>query len=311
MVDWPFNAAIAQTSTLIGSDDANNSQATTNVVPNPDGSMLERQEYMQALLAGTFGLASFPAGASPANDVSLAEVIRAIWGILNGTASGENGVATWPTAAVYGNNVSLAEVIAWIMDGVRRGTGTALATNESLADILYATNGIATFPSAAVPANSASLAAVLRENYNQSERGIASSAAVLATGTTIFTVAGGPILIKQLLSICQVGADSTAATLQWSADGTLGSATTFTAASASRANQAAGDAIVCNFTALNTAPDLVANGVGLGPVIARTGIHVPAGIITTTIGSGPTTTGTYIHYMRYAPMSRGVTVTAS
>lgn len=150
----------------------------------------------------------------------------------------------------------------------------------------------------------------LEDVIDQADKCVATGAGLLVTATTAFTVAGGPIHILYLLSICMVGADSTAATLQWSADGTAGSATTFTAASASRANQAAGDMIVCNFTALNTAPDLVANGVGLGPVLAR-GIIVPAGIITTTIGSGPTTTGTYRHYMRYRPIGPGVTVTAA
>lgn len=142
------------------------------------------------------------------------------------------------------------------------------------------------------------------------DRAVATGAAVLATGTTVFTIVGGPIHIFNLLSICQVASDSTAATLQWSADGTQGAAATFTGASASRANQAVGDMIVCNFTALSTAPDLVANGVGLGPVLAR-GIIVPAGIITSTIGSGPTVTGTYKHFLRYRPLGPGVTVTAA
>lgn len=143
---------------------------------------------------------------------------------------------------------------------------------------------------------------------DQSDRFAQTGAALLVTGTTVFTIAGGPILIYSLLSICQVSSDSTAATLQWSADGTLGAATTFTGASASRASQAAGDFIIANFTALTTAPDLVANGVGLGPVATR-GIIVPAGIITSTVGSGPTTTGTYKHYIRYTPLATGVSVT--
>jgi hypothetical protein len=178
----------------------------------------------------------------------------------------------------------------------------------SASDQLSGGVGVAGYPSSAAPADGVSIAEVLREIYDQSEKAVQTAAALLVTGATKFTIAGGPILITQLLSICQVGADATAATLQWSADGTQGSAATFTGASASRANQAAGDMIICNFTALTTAPDLVANGVGLGPVIARTGIIVPAGIITTTVGSGPTTTATYTHHLRYRPLSRGVTV---
>lgn len=143
------------------------------------------------------------------------------------------------------------------------------------------------------------------------ERSVSTRApALLVTGATIFTVSGGPIHITELISLCMVGGDATAATLRWDADGTVGAATAFTAASLSRANQAAGDMIVCNFTALATAPDLVPAGVGLASVKTR-GIIVPEGIITTTVASGPTVTGTYLHFMRYDPLGRDVTVSAA
>lgn len=132
---------------------------------------------------------------------------------------------------------------------------------------------------------------------------------VLVTATTTFVVGGGPIFIEELISLCVATCDATASTLQWSADGTVGSATTFTAASASLANFAAGGMVVCNFTAINTAPDLITNGVGLASVKTR-GIIVPEGIITTTIGTG-STTGTFKHYMRWRPMGSGCTVTPS
>lgn len=133
--------------------------------------------------------------------------------------------------------------------------------------------------------------------------------AVMVTATTIFTVAGGPIHIEELISLCLAANDGTASTLQWSADGTVGAATVFTAASASLASFAAGGMVVCNFTALNTAPDLITAGVGLASVKTR-GIIVPAGIITTTIAVG-STTGTWQHFIRYKPMGSGVTVTAA
>lgn len=139
-------------------------------------------------------------------------------------------------------------------------------------------------------------------------------AALLATGTTVFTVAGGPIRITDLFSYVIVGGDTTAATLQWSADGTVGAATVFTAASSSLASLAAGGIVYCNFTALNTAPVITQTaGVALaGPTTSTGGgIYVPAGIITMTIGSGPTVTATYQHFMRWIPMARGVTVTAA
>lgn len=133
--------------------------------------------------------------------------------------------------------------------------------------------------------------------------------AVMVTATTVFTVHGGPIHLFALVSECITANDGTASTLQWSADGTVGAATTFTGASASLASAAAGTFAVCNFTALSTAPDLVTTGVGLGPVLTR-GIIIPAGIITTTIAVG-STTGTWKHYMRYTPLANNVTVTAA
>lgn len=133
-----------------------------------------------------------------------------------------------------------------------------------------------------------------------------SNAAVLVNGTTIFTISGGPIHITELISECITANDTTASTLRWSADGTLGSATTFTGASASLASAVAGTFLICDFTALTTAPAIVVPGVGLASVKTN-GIIVPAGIITTTIGTG-SSTGTWRHYMRYQPMKPGVRV---
>src|SRR6185369_1452642 len=79
-------------------------------------------------------------------------------------------------------------------------------------------------------------------------------AALLVDGTTVFTVGGGPILITHLVSYVIVGGDTTAATLKWNADGTVGAATDFTGASSSLASLAAGGIVYCNSTAINTAP---------------------------------------------------------
>jgi hypothetical protein len=137
-------------------------------------------------------------------------------------------------------------------------------------------------------------------------------AALLVDGTTVFTIAGGPILITHLLSYVIVGSDATAATLKWNADGTVGAATDFTAASAALTSLIAGAVVYCNFTTISTAPVITQTaGVALAGPAAATGggIYVPAGIIKMVIGSGPTVTATYQHFMRWIPMARGVTVT--
>lgn len=149
------------------------------------------------------------------------------------------------------------------------------------------------------------------DGYGQST---VTGAAILANGTTLFTIAGGPIRITDLLCYCIVGGDSAASTLQYSADGTVGAATTFTGASSSLASLAAGGVVYCNLTALTTAPVITQTaGVALaGPTTSTGGgIYVPAGIITMVIGGADSTTGTYKHYMRWIPLARGVTVTAA
>lgn len=79
---------------FIGADNNNNAVATTNVVANADGSVLERLEEVQQQLSGTTGVATYPAAAAPANNVSLAEVIRSIYDrqLGDGTNAGTNSL---------------------------------------------------------------------------------------------------------------------------------------------------------------------------------------------------------------------------
>lgn len=136
------------------------------------------------------------------------------------------------------------------------------------------------------------------------ERCIYTAAAVMVNGTDIFTVAGGPILIYQLGALCITANNGTASTLQYRADGTDGSATTISGASASLANAAAGTIAACVAGTLATAPAVYANGVGIAGTV---GIIVPAGIIEIVIGVG-STTGTWRHFMRWAPLAPGASV---
>lgn len=141
--------------------------------------------------------------------------------------------------------------------------------------------------------------------FDQSEKSIIKAAAVMVNATTVFTITGGPIEILQIGALCMTANDATASTVQWSADGTDGAATTITGASASLASAAAGTIVAAVPGTLATAPAVYANGVGIGATVP---IIVPAGIITTTIGVG-STTGTWRQFMRYRPLKEGVTVT--
>ncbi len=133
------------------------------------------------------------------------------------------------------------------------------------------------------------------------------SAAVVTNGLDIFTIAGGPILIYQIGSLCITANGATASTFQYQADGTDGAATTISGASASLANATAGTIVTAVPGTLATAAAVYANGVGLGTNLP---IIVPAGIVEVVVGVG-STTGTWRHFLRYAPLTTGVTVTAA
>ena len=136
------------------------------------------------------------------------------------------------------------------------------------------------------------------------DKSIFSAAAVMVTGTDIFTISGGPIQILALGAVCITANNGTASTLQYRADGTDGAATTITGASASLASAAAGTIVAAVPGTLATAPAVYAAGVGIGATVP---IIVPAGIIEIVVGVG-STTGTWRHFMRYKPLAEGVTV---
>jgi len=139
-----------------------------------------------------------------------------------------------------------------------------------------------------------------------SPRTVESAAAVMVNGDTIFTVAGGPIEILHLMSVCITANDATASTLQYSqTHATLGAAT-MSGASASLANAAAGSFVTLQKTALNTAALLSTEGVTISSTGPSTIIMLP-GLIKVVIGTG-STTGTWKHYLTYRPLATGVTV---
>jgi len=129
-------------------------------------------------------------------------------------------------------------------------------------------------------------------------------AAVLVNGATLFTVTGGPILIKELAAVCITDNDATASTLQFSADGDDGSAVTISGASASLSSKTAGTIVATVPGTLATALAVYNNGIGITGTVD---IVVPAGIITAVVGVG-STTGTWKIVMRYQPLTAGVSV---
>ncbi len=131
--------------------------------------------------------------------------------------------------------------------------------------------------------------------------------------TTIFTVAGpanAAWKILDLISVCVTTNNTNGATQQWQFDGTLGTATTISVASASLASLVAGDMTVLEMTALTTAVRIVATGTsgGLGPAAGHIGLYMNGpGVIQNIIGTAATT-GTWNHIIRWKALSRGVSI---
>ena len=148
-----------------------------------------------------------------------------------------------------------------------------------------------------------SIIAYIKGLFSFSEKQATSATAVMVNGNTIFT-ATGDIQILGLVSECITGNDATASTVQYQAAPTVGVAATFSAASASLANAAAGASLSLIGTTLATAPNLVASGANLG---MTNPLFCPAGTIKIVVGVG-STTGTWKHYIRYRPLEVGATV---
>lgn len=131
----------------------------------------------------------------------------------------------------------------------------------------------------------------------------------MVNGDVLFTIAGGPIQILNLMSTCITANDTTASTLQFNSTPNYGSAKTFSAASATLASATIGTTVLLTPTALTTAPTIITGangGVQLG-LVAQNHITILEGTITIVIGVG-STTGTWRHSIVYLPMAPGVTI---
>lgn len=154
-----------------------------------------------------------------------------------------------------------------------------------------------------------SAAGTLQITDDIGEKAVVSGTAVMTNGDTVFTIAGGPIDIIDILSECITANGVGATTMQWQSNPTVGSAATISGASASLASATAGTTVRLAPTALSTALTIATaanGGVQLGTNVANI-ISVQPGTLKLVIGTGPTT-GTWKHYLRYQPLSTGVTV---
>lgn len=204
-------------------------------------------------------------------------------------------------------NVLERDVIGNKTDAVLTAVGTtkslAAYVKTLLQNLGFLADAAVYFP------GSASIQAYIKGNADLQENVAVSGAAVMSNNLVVFNIAGGPLEILALESICQTANDATASTLQWTATGTLGATSaTITGATATLANAVIGTNVAAQLTALATAPVINANGVNI--LATPGGIVIPAGTLKLTIGVG-STTGTWKHYLRYRPLATGVSVTAA
>lgn len=187
------------------------------------------------------GAAGYAASGGSGNAIAAGDLsaIASTVNTINAQQAGTAGIASWPTAAAYANDVSMAEVLAYIQNAVRNGSGTAMATNKSIADAL-GTDGNATTDSAVsivgiLGSNTATTAfastnvtanadgnILEREEYIQTDllalpRCVEKSdGAVLSGDDVIFNITGGPIKILEITGIVttDIGAGATNVKLQ-------------------------------------------------------------------------------------------------
>jgi len=280
----------------------------------PEGEYRLITDYVSA--TGTFTINNFGTALAP-NDEVLVLHKSIVNDINNVSYTGTNTAASTTAPVVdklagFGNDYFDDQ---WFMTVIKDAAGSSAAPEGETRLITGYVSATGTFTVTAFGTALADgdivsvVSKNLIETHVQGEKSSTTSTAVMTNGDTIFTVANGPIEILSLVSECITLNDATASTLQYSADPETGVATTFSGASASLANAAAGSAVVLNGTALTTAPDVV------DPLVALTGVHTRGvianrGVITIVIGVG-TTTGTWVHRLRWRPLSSGVTVVAT
>lgn len=143
----------------------------------------------------------------------------------------------------------------------------------------------------------------INDTQRFTEYSVEKDASVLTNGMTLFTITGGPIVVRQLILTCVTANDATASTVQFQAV-TSQASTTFSGASASLARAAAGTMIVFSPGNLTTAPTVTTNSAVAG---ASNAIVVEEGEIRLVVGVG-STTGTWKAVMTYLPAGNNVEV---
>lgn len=291
---------------FIGVDDANNAAATTNVVANRDGSVLERIEYLYDLLV----------------DDETTNLI--------GVDDADNSAAT--TSVVANQDGSVLERLEQIQEAVNNGSGTSIATNKSIVDLLGTTGAALVddalsvvgilgvndadnaFVSSSVTAN-ADGSILERLEYVQS-LGLSMPMSCVKTGGTvennttddIFTITGGPVFAQIYGYVTTIIGGAANGKLQITT--TTPSATVELNAGAVAIDGDAAGTVYYNVGATSVFTPVTAGVVLLDPVtVEPTWFLLPAG--TVKFHSSAAQTGAISWYMRYIPLGPSSIVAAA
>lgn len=292
------------------------------------------------------GVTTWPAAATYGNGVSIAAVEAYIQdGVRRGAGTilpaatslydllaGTNGIpVAWPTPAAYAGGVSMAAVLAYVQAAIRNGTGgTALATNKSLYDAIGSdgttpvstttslfgaigiNNATNNWVSSAVTVNrTGSIFNRLADLIDQEEKSVATTvAAGLILGTTaLFTITGGPIIVKAMYAICTLANGAGGSTMQFAVNATAGGAITLSGASSTLANAVAGT-VVWPVGVFATAATVLAPPAAIATAALGTQFQVPPGTLQAIIGTAAMT-GSWQFVLSYTPLQPGIVVAAS
>ena len=181
---------------------------------------------------------------------------------------------------------------------VRNEDGSVLERLEDIIADLAGAAGIAAFPAAAKAANAVSLAEVIRHSDDAQEQSIVKADGdVLNAADALFTITGGPIMIREFVGIVTTIIGG-AANMTVQETTTTPAATTVFSTTVAIDNDAAGT----SYTFTAAAPSvLTPTTAGVIPNVPRLGWVAPIGEIQA-LGSAAQT-GVIAWYMSYVPLS--------
>ncbi len=247
---------------------------------------------------------------------------RSLWDLLEG-----DGFVGAPSAIYPAINTNIQDILLWLADATRKGSGSALGANESLADVLYGANGIVgSWPASGAPTGTGvSIAQALRyisENIRNTTGAFVPGLglAVVRAGdqvlhdgntTAAFTVATGRVLITALfaeVATAQVAAGASA--LRFSANPSTGSTVNLCADLDINAAELGAMFAIAGPT--GSALGGGASSAGAVPSMDGSGVIVNVGTIDAISAADATAGGSTLQVtLYYIPLDSGATVVAA